>query len=1064
MKNRSLGSLLAAGLLAFPLSGLADDTDLFMGVPPNPADLPNVMLILDNAANFSSSAAGTECKIDDVPTALSGTVGGIEQCALYRVVKSLPTYRKDYPELTSVVNIGMMVYNAKGISDINNANCDGSVGGCLAVPLMPLTDDNKEKLLAWIKSWRTSGGAGDGYIKASGEAIGATMQETWAYLTGHTGLSGRSYADIKPLLGCNTYTVFVGNSYSASGTPGDATGDAGPKNALIGTNTNADKNATPAATAAQQVILTNTLKTSCGKGSFTFPASNHENGGYYADEWARYMASQNIETYTVGLLGSSCQESYEALLTSMGSESVGGGTYFRTTNYDELVKALLTIFSEVQSKNSAFAAVSLPVSVNTQGTYLNQVFVGMFRPEKDGMPRWHGNLKQYKLGILDSKLQLVDAKNDPAISGTDTGFIAECAQSFWTPSSKDEYWWFRPQGSCLLSSNMDISNYPDGNIVEKGGQAYKLRGGSDFSTPYSDRTVYTCATDIASCTALKDFDTSIPPDAFGLASTDTATRDALVAWQIGENSKKESGTEYSIRPSLHGDVMHSRPVAINYGTDAAPEVVVFYGGNDGMLRAVNGNRDGGLSVGGAGPGEELWSFVAPEFYPSIDRVYDNTIPVSFLGNTTCTPVPPETTCIDPQPKPYGFDGPVMSYRESSKTWIYATMRRGGRALYAFDVSDPAAKPTLKWKRGCDSSGCSTGFDNIGQTWSAPKVLKASGYLDAFSVPKPLLIMGGGYDTCEDADPHTCSSSKGSQIYVLDADSGDLQASIPLPAGRGVVADVFVVTDPVTGLAGFAYAVDLGGNIWRINIGSDIPSDWTPTQIASLGCDTTATCAPAANRKFEFMPDVVLSNGKYQLLIGSGDREKPLAGYKAAYDVKNYFFMVMDDPLDPDWLSGETDNCGSAVICLKSLVPISNTGTSPTPATVEEHKGWYLELNPHEQVVTSAITIFGTTNFSTHTPAVYKAGECSGNLGTARVYNVSYVNAAGVYGETKRSSEIAGGGLAPSPVAGMVTLDGSTEAVPFCIGCDPQSALQGSDPPPPPPLSQPKSRVYWQIEQ
>jgi hypothetical protein len=47
---------------------------------------------------------------------------------------------------------------------------------------------------------------------------------------------------------------------------------------------------------------------------------------------------------------------------------------------------------------------------------------------------------------------------------------------------------------------------------------------------------------------------------------------------------------------------------------------------------------------------------------------------------------------------------------------------------------------------------------------------------------------------------------------------------------------------------------------------------------------------------------------------------------------------------------------------------------------------------------------------------------------------------------------------------MVTLDGSTTAVPFCIGCDPQSALQGSNPPPPPPLSQPKSRVYWQIEQ
>uniref|UniRef100_UPI0025F9CA77 pilus assembly protein n=1 Tax=Thiobacillus sp. TaxID=924 RepID=UPI0025F9CA77 len=982
------------------------------------------------------------------------------QCALYEVVKRLPTYNQNYPELSSVVNIGMMVYNANNIKDINNANCGGSNGGCLAVPLMPLNDANKAKMLAWIKSWRTTGGAGDGYIKASGEAIGATMQESWAYLTGHTGLSGRSYAAIKPTLGCNTYAVFVGNSYSSSGKPGDATGDAGPRNALLGTNTNADKNANPAATAAQTTILTNTLKTSCGKGSFTFPASNHENGGFYADEWARYMASQSIETYTVGLLGSSCQESYEALLTSMGSEAVGGGAYFRTTNYEQLVKALLTIFSEVQSKNSAFAAVSLPVSVNTQGTYLNQVFVGMFRPEKDGMPRWHGNLKQYKLGILNNRLQLVDAKDNPAISGNNTGFIAECAQSFWTPSTQDDYWWFRPQGSCLLSANMDVSNTPDGNIVEKGAQGYKLRSLGTFA----DRKVYTCATDIGSCTELLDFDTTIPPTKFGADVTD-AERDILVNWQIGENSQPESGTDYKVRPSVHGDVMHSRPVAINYGSDAAPEVVVFYGGNDGMLRAVNGNRDGGLSVGGASPGEELWSFVAPEFYPSVERVYDNMVPVSFLGNTTCTPVAPETTCVEPRPKPYGFDGPVMAHREGGDTWIYATMRRGGRAVYAFDVSDPDKTPVLKWKRGCDASGCSAGLENIGQTWSAPKVLKAKGYEDG---KVALLIMGGGYDACEDADDgtanHNCTSpSKGSEIYVLDANSGDVVPTGISLGGRGVAADVFVVTDTTTGNAELAYAVDLGGNIWRINIGSDAPADWTATQVASLGCDTTAPCS--ANRKFQFTVDVVLDNGKYLLMVGSGDREKPLTGYKAAYEVKNYFFMVMDDPSDPNWFESEKANCeGNAVICLESLVPVSNSGASPTPATVAEHKGWYLELHPHEQVVTSAITIFGTTNFSTHTPAVYKTGECSANLGTARVYNVSYATAGGVYGETNRSSEIAGGGLAPSPVAGMVTLDGSTEAVPFCIGCDPQSALQGSDPPPPPPLNQPKSRVYWQVEQ
>ena len=49
--------------------------------------------------------------------------------------------------------------------------------------------------------------------------------------------------------------------------------------------------------------------------------------------------------------------------------------------------------------------------------------------------------------------------------------------------------------------------------------------------------------------------------------------------------------------------------------------------------------------------------------------------------------------------------------------------------------------------------------------------------------------------------------------------------------------------------------------------------------------------------------------------------------------------------------------------------------------------------PHEQVVTSAITVFGNTTFSTHTPATPVAGACTSNLGDARVYNVGYRDAA-----------------------------------------------------------------------
>ncbi len=42
----------------------------------------------------------------------------------------------------------------------------------------------------------------------------------------------------------------------------------------------------------------------------------------------------------------------------------------------DLTDALGRIFSEIQAVNSVFASVSLPVSITTQGTFLNQVYIG----------------------------------------------------------------------------------------------------------------------------------------------------------------------------------------------------------------------------------------------------------------------------------------------------------------------------------------------------------------------------------------------------------------------------------------------------------------------------------------------------------------------------------------------------------------------------------------------------------------------------------------------------------------------------------------------------------------
>jgi len=95
------------GLLALGRPAAAEDIDLFVKAKPV-SDVPNVLFVIDNAANFSSDSKGSTCIIDGKATALSGTVGGIEQCALYKVIEELPD---------DSVRIGVMVYNAANVVD-----------------------------------------------------------------------------------------------------------------------------------------------------------------------------------------------------------------------------------------------------------------------------------------------------------------------------------------------------------------------------------------------------------------------------------------------------------------------------------------------------------------------------------------------------------------------------------------------------------------------------------------------------------------------------------------------------------------------------------------------------------------------------------------------------------------------------------------------------------------------------------------------------------------------------------------------------------------------------------
>jgi Tfp pilus tip-associated adhesin PilY1 len=694
----------------------------------------------------------------------------------------------------------------------------------------------------------------------------------------------------------------------------------------------------------------------------------------------------------------------------------GGGKYFQATNEQAILDALRRVIIEIQSVNEVFASASLPINATNRSQNENQVFIGLFKPQGDAKPRWYGNLKRYQIGLFGDEARLADKNGLDAVDATTSGFLNLCATSFWTTDSGT--YWQTPStpGNCTTSSFDKFSDSPDGPMVEKGGVSEVLRLGNN---PPQDRTNATYAVNrtIYTCPSYSTCNIGTAPHAFNttnvsvaaLGAADSTEQTTIVNYTLGQDVDGENGVSVTgdatsrldVRATVHGDVTHSRPLPVNYGGTTG--VVMYYGSNDGMFRAVRGND-----------GKELWAFVAPEHHSKLKRLRDNQPLIAYpTVSTAITPTP--------QKKDYFFDGSAGLFQnaDSSQIWIYSSMRRGGRALYAWDVTN-VGSPVLKWRVGCpnptDDTGCTSGFSQIGQTWSFPNVALVRG----FSTTTPLVIVGGGYDSCEDNDTASpsCSSTKGNRVYVINGDTGALVATFN--TDRAVAADVTLIDRDFDGYADQAYAADTGGNLYRIDFADPnslavrASGAWTITKIARTN---------GAGRKFLFGPAALPANGKVFLSITCGDRERPLVtNYPYVSSVVNRAYMFIDTfatsglPVD---LDGSTmTDATSGTDCAATLASGSN--------------GWFFNLNNGrgEQGVNQSTIFGGLVFFSSNRPDTsVSATSCRPNLGIAYGYAVNLLNASGAVGTgalcggTSRSGIFTGGGLPPSPVTGTVPVNG-----------------------------------------
>ncbi len=1069
-----------------------DDIDIFTGASGGTANNPRILIILDNSANWSRQSQkwlpkGTSqgeaearaisnviSKMDDsVSVGLMELVTGgpgdggfirsaikpmnaTNKAAFKNTLKTIETNINDPLEKAgSNIGYGNLMYDAYNYFTSGNSTHPNRVD-------LPRSDNEGYKTdpTVFQTPLTAANSCGKTFIIFIGNS-GKLNQDGTANTAALDALSpGRTPITKVPAFNTTTLTtsetVGITNTCHTSATTAATALLAEPFLTECGYYTQGCKidqpaakvPACPAGTSAYSVLGTDITEHNVPNGLMTTET------GFNSDDWAGFMAEKGIPiagstirptvtTYTIDVYKAQGDAQFTGVMMSMAK--AGKGKYFLATTEDAITDALESISAEIQAVNSAFASTSLPVNATNRSQNQNQVFIGMFRPDGNRRPRWFGNLKRYQLVFAGGNVALGDVDGKPAVN-FNTGFLSPCARSFWS-SDSGEYWdipvgllppYGEPvKGNCPKSAANSFSLYsdvPDGELVEKGAAAQVLRQGNSASAAASSRVLSRNIKTLAG-SGFVNFSTTVAP-ASGLNAN-------LVNWIRGadvDNEKRiapaPSASEAAAltRPSIHGDVIHSRPQPVTYDANS---VVIYYGANDGALHAVD-----------AATGVEKWAFVEPDATPKLSRLKNNAPNVSFAGETSAS-------ALFSEPKDYFFDGSIGLYQNSAaasnkEAWIFPSMRRGGRRVYAIDVSNKDV-PSFMYKLGCSDSGsCTAGMEDMGQSWSTPSPAFIRGYSNGAS-KKPALLFGGGYDACEDANARIttqCAAAKGKTIYIRDAKDGSHIASFTSasPSGeRSFAADVAMVDIDNDGYVDYAYAADIGGGLWRINFINNptakealAPANWKMVKIASMPA--------SAGRKFLFAPSLLYTAKKVYVAIGTGDREHPLEiQYPYASSVQNRFYMFRDDLTVENPAIQDLDQLPDAASATCSAV-----GAIPT----SDQKGWYRDLSNGrgEQTVTSALIVGGMVAFSTNRPEPAATGTCTTNLGRAYGYWLNIFSGSGAISKTNTcggasSVEFIGGGLPPSPVLATSvpvktgTTTGGTAMpdsfVTVCFGCAPR---------------------------
>ncbi len=650
------------------------------------------------------------------------------------------------------------------------------------------------------------------------------------------------------------------------------------------------------------------------------------------------------------------------------------------------------VFSLVSRAGSLVSGVG-PSRSRASGEISRDLYLGLF----EARPRlgWRGNLKKLRLvagagmdaraGLEDvpaARGEIVDSLGEAGLEqeGPMRGQIRARAVTFWTDVE------------ALPPLSPGAAGVPgaDGAAVARGGAGQRIPGLLPGSGTVGDRNSAGSRqlfTEGASGADLLPLQADLPTAvelAPWLDTDDPLEALALLRWARGW---EEGADPPRARDWLLGEVLHSRPLAINYGavgagyTSANPNIRIVFGSGDGFLHILE-NTD----AGGRESGREVYGFIPRELLGNLRPRRDNALPATDLR--------------------YGVDGsPVALLRDrdgdgnlrvedGDEALVYVGLRRGGSSYYALNVSDPLRPPQLQWIVSRTQGG---DFDDLGLSFSTPVL----GKVKYGGSSRDVLVFGGGYRNDGDSPG---GQALGNAIYIVDARSGELvwkavRGATGTRSNRhyahaelrdSIPAGVAALTD-AGGHLHRLYVGDTGGRIWRVDLPPGDAADhraehWSISLFAQLGGDG------ADDRRFFHAAELVQTRSERGqavdgVLISSGNRADP-----AAIGVENYHFYLPDylttsgDPAvlqrEPVQLAALTDRTGCD----------GDTLTSCDEAPI---RGWRVALRaPGEKGLAKPVVDAGRVFMTSFTPS---PDPCGAVVGHGTLYAMALADAAALAG-------------------------------------------------------------------